>query len=132
MFRVSKVAALGLVLGALVLSASKASAADNYFAMAAMRNDTNLPITYGFRWGNDQWQWYTLQPGQLRWHAWPYNYPNQNQSPMPQVRFDHDLSLANHFTDYNLVAFAAPIQDPGFAKVYAFRMVTPYLLDLVG
>jgi hypothetical protein len=113
---------LAAALLGLAAAAAPASAAANRYGIVGIENPTNIPITYEFRWGEDgDWQSYTLAPGERRWHAWTYEYLNENASPRPHVRFDCDLSEELEFKEYGLEAYAAPYKGFDFAKKYVFR-----------
>jgi hypothetical protein len=118
-----------LVVGA---SVGSATAADSHYAMVGIRNPTNVTVTYQFRWGeNGAWQTYVLAPGQNYWYSWTYDYPNQNTSPVPYVRFSCDLTGGLSVTEYRLHANASPVQRYAFAKEYVFRRTGGgYLVDL--
>jgi hypothetical protein len=90
----------------------------NRFGLVAFRNTTDVEVTYYFRWGNGNWERYTLAPGQMRWHSWRYQFVGQNMSPKPQVRYTTDTY--GNYTDQQVTAFAAPQQAGAFANVYSF------------
>jgi hypothetical protein len=122
--------AAGLVLA--LGSSALAQQGGNRFAMVGMNNATDLHITYAIKWGeNGLWETYTLAPGEARWHAWEYDFVNQNRSPIPYVEFDYDLSDGALYRTYHLEAYASPVRDINYAKIYEFA---PYdygrLLDL--
>ena len=124
----------GLALGTLVLPTSEAHAAKNKYAVVAFKNNQSFTIYYSFRWGKDnEWKQFSVKPGEYHWHAWEYEVINENRSPTPQIRFDADLSDDTDWVVYNLKAYAAPVQDVDYAKVYKFvTKMRGQVLDLVS
>ena len=122
-----------LALGLLAAPEARATESDTHYAVVGISNPTHLTINYAFRWGNGEWKTFQIAPGGKRWHSWRYDYPNENESPVPQIRFDCDLSENVSFLEYDLTAFASPVQDYYHGKKYKF--VTRghgAVLDLVG
>jgi hypothetical protein len=111
----------GIALGAFGLNPAEAQAAKNKYAMVGISNPTSIAINYYFRWGkNSEWKAFTVQPGRAKWHSWEYDYVNQNSSPVPQVKFDEDLSDEVSYIIYDLKAYASPDQDYDNSKKYKF------------
>jgi len=123
---------LGIAVSSLFVSPAEALAAKNTHAMVAVKNPTNIKINYYFRWGKDaEWKSYSIEAGNWRWHSWEYDYPNENKSPIPQIKFDEDLSDELEWRIYDLKAFASPDQEIEHAKKYKFiRKAKGQLLDL--
>lgn len=96
---------------------------DNWYAVVTIENPTSMTIHYSFRWGDGEWEDFTLEPGDVRWHSWEYDYANQNESPRPYVRYDRDLTDAFEMELYHLEAFASPYQLADYGKLYAFGVV---------
>jgi hypothetical protein len=53
--------------------------------MFAIENHTGRTIHYQIKWGNGQWQNFTLRSGGLK-HSYPLD--NNGQAPTPYIRFD--------------------------------------------
>jgi hypothetical protein len=110
---------------ALIGSAAPAQAEDNYFAVVTVNNTTsNVTIHYSFRWGDDDtWQSYTLKPGETRWHSYAYDFPNQNRSPAPMVKFWNGINRKRVLQQYSLEAYAAPDKGAAYGMPYDFVVV---------
>jgi hypothetical protein len=127
------VLAAALPFAAIGLTSSPALASETHYAVVGIYNPTHLTIHYSFRWGDGEWRSYTIDPGAKRWHAWRYDSPNENQSPVPYIMFDADLSDDINYQEYRLEAYASPSQSYWSGKKYKF--VTRgggYALDLVS
>lgn len=109
----------GLVV--LPILAAQAEAANTNYGVVAFKNDTNIVIHYEFRWGKGAWESFSVAPGASHWHSWTYDYPGENSSPVPQIRFDYDLSSDTAFHNYRLKAYASPVTGSRYAKIYTFR-----------
>jgi hypothetical protein len=106
-------APLRAVLATFVLCAATAVPATahgpcNHYASIVIENDTDIHINYAFKWGNGSSCDYCLDPGYYRVHYYEYDYPNQNRSPVPAIRFDYDLTSCIDYKKYSLTAYAAP------------------------
>ena len=115
-----------LLTAALALAAvapTYAQAQDNWYGVVAFENPTSVTINYSFRWGNGEWQEFTVLPGETVWHAWSYSYANENASPVPEISFDADLSYANYQQAYTVEAYRSPSTGTSHAKLYRFETV---------
>jgi hypothetical protein len=128
------IALLGaLGMGAFTTAPAEASAPSNWHGVVSIANTTNTTLKYLFRWGDGaEWQVYTLEPGEHRWHAWKYDYANENRSPTPQVAFDADMTDGIRIIDHNLTAYAAPLARYEYSKKYVFREHGCDAIKLVG
>lgn len=111
------------VCAAAAFIAPDASAA-NRFALTCFKNDTDITLKYQTKWGKDgEWTSSTIEPGAKRWHSWKYDRPNQNSSPVLNVRFDGDLSARMYKQTYSLKSYAAPQEGDcrSYGKEYVFR-----------
>jgi hypothetical protein len=109
-----------LALGLLAAPGARAAETDTHYAVVGISNPTHLTINYAFRWRNCEWRTFQIAPGGKRWHSWRYDYPNENESPVPQIKFDCDLSEDVSYLEYALTAFASPVEDYYFGKKYKF------------
>ena len=125
-------AVLGLTITA---STTTAKAADNFFAVTTIVNRTTVPVNYACRWETPgaEWQSFTLLPGHSRDHYWRHAYPNQNSSPILQVRFDCDLGPESRIEVKSLKSYASPDDGSQYSKRYGFQVVDfDRELDLLG
>jgi hypothetical protein len=122
----------GLALTLLAGVATQAQASDTRYAVVSFSNPTGHTIHYSFQWGEyGEWKQFTLYPGESRWHAWEYEYANQNHSPVPRIKFDADLTSDHDFEIYRVEAYAAPQRGTTYAKRYAFATAGHDYLRLV-
>jgi len=122
---------LGIAAGSLVVCPMDAQAADKHYAMVAIKNTTETKVNYYFRWGEAEWKAYSVEAGSWRWHSWRYNFPNENVSPTPHIKFDEDLSGDIAWRFYDLKAYASPDQEIANAMKYKFvTKVRGKVLDL--
>jgi hypothetical protein len=117
----SLLVATGLTLS-LLAGGAKAEAA-NHYAAVDIRNPSNVTVYYSFRWGeSSEWQSSWVGPNQVRTHFYAYDYPDQNASPTPQIRFHYNPGQTiPDYKVYDLQAYAVPVQVAGIGKVYRFR-----------
>src|SRR5262249_44743418 len=121
-----------LALGIAGSATNAAQALDNHYAVANVRNPTNVTLHYQFRWGNDSaWQNFAVGPHAVMTHWFTYDFPNQNSSPTPQIRFHYNPNEAiPRYQVYNLQAYAAPFALAAYGKPYTFRYHPLGFLDL--
>jgi hypothetical protein len=121
-----------MALGLAGSATNAAQALDNHYAVVNIRNPTNVTLYYQFRWGeNSDWQSFSVGPRSVMTHSYPYDFPNQNRSPTPQIRFHYNPNEAiPRFQVYNLQAYAAPRAHVAFGKPYTFRYTPLGFLDL--
>jgi pimeloyl-ACP methyl ester carboxylesterase len=118
-----KISVLALALAAMLVAAAgdaQAQYRTDHYAVVAFHNPTDSTLNYQFRWGNGEWKTASVLPGHWRYHWWAYDYPNQGRSPVPQVKFDQDLSSGFLWRSYDLEAYRSPEQGYRFAKQYRF------------
>jgi len=114
-------AALALTVAA-TLGLSGTAKADNHYAVVGLRNDTNVPLNFTYRWGDHgEWKERTIPAGGRMWFSWTYDYPNENRSPWLYIKVDEDLSDNDSFATYRLRAAAAVGQSYDQGKKHAFR-----------
>jgi hypothetical protein len=113
--KVKKVSLMVLAALALTLAAGSQAQArsraeeGNRFAVVTLTNQSkDVTVRYIFRWGDNKWQSYTLKPGECRAHYWTFEFVNQNESPVPQVRFYTGINRKRNLQTYKLVAYASP------------------------
>ena len=110
-----------LALALLPLIGSAAFAQDMHYGAIAIANPTNVTIHYQMKWGEyGTWKSFTLEPGDVGYHAWPYSYANEDRSPIPYVRFDGDLGPGFDFKEYSLKPYAVAYAGVDGAKLYTF------------
>jgi hypothetical protein len=119
--------------GALAATPAQASAMSNNDAVFSVTNCTNGTLYYSIRWGEDgQWQQMALAPGASMEHFWRYDYPDEDRSPTPYIRFDADLTAGTNWVQYGLEAYAAPSPSYEYSKKYVFQYYGDQAVDLVG
>jgi hypothetical protein len=96
----------GLAAGLAAFAPAQARAA-NHYATVYLHNPFSLTITYEFRWGDGDWKSFDIPPNTERVHYWPYNVPDENRSPKPQIRFVFTGAPGGMKT-YDLQAYASP------------------------
>lgn len=112
-------ALLTLGLLGLTLAAAEGSArADHCDAAFVLRNPSNVTIHYQVRWGDGDWQSYTVAPGCERSHY--HDLDEYGRAPAPQVRFDYicgddDVTYRTYGVDFYAVS------NPFRGKAYVFR-----------
>jgi hypothetical protein len=118
----SLLALCGLSLGLVGGVAAEQPRAANKYAVVSFSNRTESKVNYYFRWGADSdWKLYTMEPGGTRWHWYTYDFDDQNRSPIPQVKFDYDLSDEVVMKQYDAEAYASPTHNYEDGKKYTFR-----------
>jgi hypothetical protein len=122
MYAIKTLAPVMLAVG-LLTGAGTQARADTYYAAVAINNPTDHTLYYQFRWGpNNQWQSYSVAPHSMRSHFWPYDYPNQNHSPVPQIRFHYNPAERQpRYKVYDLQAWAVAYAQAPAGKPYSFR-----------
>jgi hypothetical protein len=115
-------AAVVLAVAGLAASAAPAKAAS--FAMITIDNPTDSTVSYQFKWGNGDWEDFSLAPGHYRNHWYPLD--EDGRAPTPQIRFDdgHGNVVA-----YRLEFYASETRGYDQGKIYYFRWVYAPLVD---
>ena len=130
---VKKLSVVLVAAAALTLTAGSPAWArsGNRYAVTAIANPTaNVRITYSFQWGDREWKTFTLEPGEVRYHYWTYDFTDQNRSPVPRVKFHTGINADRYFQTYRLEAYATPYQDR-YAKKYRFVRVNTRVGDFL-
>lgn len=92
------------------------------YALLCIHNETNLDVTYRFRWGNSSWQSRTVSRGRSRWHSHEYNFRGENRSPTFYIDFDYSLvNGENVRRDYFLTKTSALEQNCYQGTQYVFN-----------
>jgi hypothetical protein len=108
----------------LILVAGRAKADDPKFAVVTINNGTpDVTVTFEWRFGNDQWQKYTLAPGKA---VYLYRGLDANgKSPSPQIRFQEGINKAKPFPKTVRLNFnAAPDVGTNFGYSYTLNRDT--------
>jgi opacity protein-like surface antigen len=124
---------LTLLAAALLSSAliAQASSEDDFYELVCIHNDTDLTISFRYRWGNGSWTTAQVQPGYVRPIWWEYDYANQDRSPNLSIRFDRDLSSDSSIKSYNLETSSAPtINCRDYGRDYHFDYADWDSIDL--
>jgi hypothetical protein len=98
------------------------------YTVTCLENKTDMNLSYSIRWGNGEWQSSTVKAWGSFWHSWGYREGEQIP-PTLQISFDHDLSNAAQYRQYDLIGYVAQVQDCGVGKKYQFTR-TEYGIDL--
>ena len=82
---------LGLVglIGALTPVAAKAEALSTEYAIFTVRNPRSVGVNYQIKWGDGDWQSFSVNAGFSRYHAFPVDA--DGRTPRPQIRYDYIL-----------------------------------------
>jgi hypothetical protein len=116
---------LGVLGAALAIDAGEARATEGAFVL---RNPSSTTIHYQVRWGDGDWQSYSLPPETRRTHY--HALDADGRAPAPQVRFDYICGDGEvTYRMYNVDFYA--VYDPFRGKPYVFRHTAGgRLLDL--
>jgi tetratricopeptide (TPR) repeat protein len=96
--------------------------AQNKHSVFHVYNDTpNTTVSYSVRWGpNQNWSdTFTVEPGKSRWHSWAWAQANENDAPVPEIRFNKTIGGGQ--TIYTLDPNPSPDKDKG-GRNYAFEL----------
>jgi hypothetical protein len=91
------------------------------YALFCINNATEQPIDYSVKWGDRDWQGYTVAAHSSLWHAWKYTIPGYLDSPTPYVTFDADQTDAESWVTSPLVPLAASHQRCALGTSYRFE-----------
>jgi hypothetical protein len=121
---------LAAVMGAIVgLAALTAEAQAGAYAMITIQNQNDVPIHYEFRWGSGDWAPTTIYPGTYVNHWYPLDA--SGLAPIPSIRFDYLAGDGDYSAkEYSLDFFASNAQGFDAGKLYSFRYVRTWYLDL--
>ena len=92
------VAAAGLVLG---VGISGAEAQNTTHGCACIHNNTKATICYRYKWGEQAWQNFKLQPAYQSWVCWKYADAAKS-SPALTFQLDVDMTAGSAWTTFNL------------------------------
>jgi tetratricopeptide (TPR) repeat protein len=112
------------VLGLAAAPAGAQNVAQNRHSVYHIHNDTpNTSVKYSVRWGsNANWsEVYTVEPGKSRWHSWPWERVNENDAPVPEIRFNKSIGTGQNIQTYTLAPIPSADKDRG-GKNYAFEL----------
>ena len=111
------------VLPAAVPANAPAASFDTHYAAFGLYNDTTHVLKYQVRWGDSgEWTYWTIAPGETMTHYYTYAYPNQNHSPVPQIRFHYNPAERQpRYKVYDLQAWAVAYAQAPAGKPYSFR-----------
>lgn len=94
---------LGVVAIAMVALASTgarpAAAQQTTHGCACLHNQTQVPISYRYKWGEGEWKTMKLQAGYRNWICWQYQNA-QKSSPNLLFQLDVDMSKGSAWTTY--------------------------------
>lgn len=97
-FFVAVLAALVLAVG---FGTAGAQAQNTTHGCACIHNNTKATISYRYKWGEQQWQNFKLQPGYQNWICWKYADAAKS-SPALGFQLDVDMTKGNAWTTFNL------------------------------
>ena len=83
------------------LGAAGARAENTTHGCACIHNKTNATINYRYKWGDQAWQSYKLQPAYKNWICWKYT-DTAKSSPNLSFQLDVDMTSGNAWTTFSL------------------------------
>ncbi len=83
----------------LAMDARPALAQQTTHGCACLHNETPVPISYRYKWGDGEWQTRQLQKGYQTAICWPYK-DAQKSSPNLLFQLDVDMSKGSAWTTY--------------------------------
>ncbi len=87
---------------------------------ACLRNNTDVDISYFFRWGQSKWEKRTISTGENRLHWWKHQSP-ENSSPTLQIIYDADLSDKENWQTRTLKRYSVSLPATcEAARLYSF------------
>jgi hypothetical protein len=93
---------------------------DYPYAVVCLKNFTDVPVYYSFRWGNSgQWDTREIEPGGSHWHSYTYE-PGSRVSPDLIVKFNSNLASGSGVKEYALDRYAVKEQVCELGKGYEF------------
>ncbi|MDI1284594.1 MAG: hypothetical protein PSV46_09365 [Reyranella sp.] len=96
---------LKIALAAAVLLAgfgtSRAEAQNTTHGCACIHNNTKATISYRYKWGEQAWQNFKLQPAYQNWICWKYA-DSAKSSPALTFQLDVDMTKGSAWTTFNL------------------------------
>lgn len=105
----------------------------NKYALVCIKNETDIPIIYNYRWGNAQPVQIITPQGSINSHYWSYAYHNENRSPNFEVWFDFDTYQGGYQNKgYSMKKWNSKSNTCGeFNEINAFRRTgNGWLIDL--
>jgi hypothetical protein len=91
------------------------------YALFCIENATERPIRYSVKWGDRDWQGYTVAAHTSLWHAWKYAIPGYLDSPTPYIAFDADQTDAESWVTSPLIPLAVADQHCELGTRYRFE-----------
>lgn len=115
------VAAVGVFLAAAVKPAGAIVPQNKYpYAEVCLKNLTDVPIYYSFRWGTTgSWEAREIPAGGSHWHTYTYDLGSR-ESPNLYVKFDTNLGNGGSVREYILQRYAVKEQVCALGKGYEF------------
>jgi hypothetical protein len=120
---------MGMALGlAVALFTTSQQAQAGGYGSFVLRNPNRVTIYYQVKWGNGDWQSYSVPAGYSKYHYYPLD--ENGHVPSPQVRFDYIAGDSEvTYKTYSVGVYATYYPERG--KKYVFRYsASGYYLDL--
>ncbi len=83
------------------VGAAGAQAQNTTHGCACIPNNTKATISYRYKWGEQQWQNFKLQPNYQNWICWKYADAAKS-SPALSFQLDVDMTKGNAWTTFSL------------------------------
>lgn len=83
------------------LDARPSAAQQTTHGCACLHNQTPVPISYRYKWGEGEWKTMKLQAGYKNWICWQYQNA-QKSSPNLLFQLDVDMSKGSAWTTYTI------------------------------
>jgi hypothetical protein len=106
------------------LWAAPAQAQNNYAVIQIENKTKDITIHYRLRWGTGDWsEEVAIKPGTFWTHWYQFTQADQNECPIPQIRFATGIGRRRTLRTYNLEAYASPTKDTG-GMIFQFKKMT--------
>ena len=87
------------MIAVLAADARPAAAQQRTHGCACLHNQTPVPISYRYKWGEGEWKTMKLQAGYMNWMCWKYQTA-QKSSPNLLFELDVDMTKGSAWTTY--------------------------------